>query len=70
MIILQEKKLYATGLDYGALMPILVEGIKELKSEKDAEIKSLKKENANLQNQVNDLQKQIEEIKIKLNVSK
>ncbi|MBU1252320.1 MAG: hypothetical protein KJ905_00870 [Nanoarchaeota archaeon] len=52
------------------MTPILVEGIKELKSEKDAEIKSLKKENANLQNQINELKAEIEEIKSQLNVSK
>jgi hypothetical protein len=40
-----EKKLYATGVDYGALTPILVEAIKNLKAEKDLEISELKEEN-------------------------
>ncbi|MBU2503984.1 MAG: hypothetical protein KJ879_02940, partial [Nanoarchaeota archaeon] len=65
-----EKKLYATGLDYGALTPILTEAIKELKVEKDSEIASLKKENADLQNQVDELKAQINSIKVQLNESK
>ncbi|MBU2503900.1 MAG: hypothetical protein KJ879_02505 [Nanoarchaeota archaeon] len=63
-----EKKLYATGLDYGALTPILTEAIKELKVEKDSEIASLKKENADLQNQINNLQAQIAAIKNQMSV--
>ena len=65
-----EKKLYATGLDYGALTPMLVESIKELKTEKDTDVESLKKENANLQNQINNLQAQIDEIKSQLSAGK
>ncbi|MBU2459022.1 MAG: hypothetical protein KKB29_01520 [Nanoarchaeota archaeon] len=50
-----EKKLYVTGLDYGHLTPILTEAIKELKAEKDAEIKELKGENAELKNNLKNL---------------
>jgi hypothetical protein len=36
---------YATGMDYGALTPILTEAIKQLKIEKDSEINELRSEN-------------------------
>ena len=54
---------YDWNAEHGALTPILVESIKELKTEKDTDVESLKKENANLQNQVDELQKQIDAIK-------
>ena len=40
-----EDKLYAVGVDYGALTPVLVQAIKELKAEKDLEIGRLQVEN-------------------------
>jgi len=49
---------------------MLVESIKELKTEKDTDVESLKKENANLQNQINNLQAQIDEIKSQLSAGK
>lgn len=58
-----EKKLYVTGLDYDHLTPILTEAIKELKAEKDAEIKELKGENAELKKQLEELKLEIDKIK-------
>ena len=36
IVVYEEDGVYATGLDYGAMTPILVEAIKELKAENDA----------------------------------
>lgn len=50
-----DKQLYATGVDYGALSPVLVEAIKELKQQKDKEINELKAENKLLKERLNEL---------------
>jgi len=41
----EEDGVYATGMDCGAMTPVLTEAIKELKAEKDAEIARLKAQN-------------------------
>jgi len=42
IVVYEDDGVYATGMDYGALTPVLVEAIKELKTEKDVEIEQLK----------------------------
>jgi len=58
-----KKKLYATGLDYGHLTPILMEAIKELKVEKDVDVQELKAENEKLKAELESLRNQIDSIK-------
>ncbi|MFH1889780.1 MAG: hypothetical protein ABIJ58_02805 [Nanoarchaeota archaeon] len=55
----QARKLYATGLDYGHLTPILTEAIKELKVEKDADVQELKAENKKLKAQIDEIKNQM-----------
>lgn len=45
----EESGEYATGMDYSKLTPLLVEAIKELKAEKDAEIAALKERLATME---------------------
>lgn len=59
----QARKLYATGLDYGHLTPILTEAIKELKVEKDVDVQELKAENEKLKAELESLRNQIDSIK-------
>jgi hypothetical protein len=62
----------ATGLDYGAITPILVQAVKELKSEKDAEIATLKTENKQLRETLTamaDRQEAIEDMLLALSTS-
>jgi cell division protein FtsB len=39
-------------VDYGRLTGVLIEAVKELRAEKDAEIAALKQQNANLEERV------------------
>jgi len=53
VVVYEEDGIYAKSIDYGALTPILVEAIKELKAEKDAEIEALKQRIAELEKENN-----------------
>ena len=74
-----EKTLYATGLDYGALTPMLVEAIKgqnELVNSNSiginnlaADINNLKTENEKLKSQVDELKEQIDAIRKGMSLS-
>jgi len=59
IVVYEEDGEYATGMDYSKLTPLLVEAIKSLKvekdaekAEKDAEIAVLKKQNRQLENRL------------------
>jgi archaellum component FlaC len=58
------KKLYASGVDYGALTPVLVQAIKELKSEKDNEILNLKETINSQNNTINEMKHSLCELGI------
>ncbi|MFA5652386.1 MAG: hypothetical protein WC933_03395, partial [Candidatus Paceibacterota bacterium] len=58
------KKLYASGVDYGALTPMLVEAIQELKSEKDNEIANLKETINSQNNTINEMKQSLCELGI------
>ena len=51
------------GVSYAMLSPILLKAIQELKAQKDSEINSLLQKNAQLQTQVDEMRREIDEIK-------
>ena len=49
IVIYEENGIDAQGMDYSKLSPLLVEAVKELRAEKDAEIAALRADNERMQ---------------------
>ena len=59
LVAFEDDGIHASGMDYSKMTPLLVEAVNALRAEKDAEIKSLRASNEDLQRQLDELRSQI-----------